>query len=137
MIILKNIVKKYKNGFLSLDNISIKIEKNEFVYIVGPSGAGKASLLKMIYHANTPSSGEIIIDNFNLKKIDPKQIPFLRRNIGVIFQDFKLLPKKTVYENIAFALQVMHYPKSKIRRQVTQVLELVGLQTKMKQFQQK
>lgn len=134
MIHIKNLIKKHRNGFIALDNISITIETNEFVYIIGPSGAGKSSLLKMIYHENKPTSGEIIIDNFNLNKIKPNQIPFLRRNIGVIFQDFKLLSKKTVYENIAFALQVMHYPKSKIRRQVTQVLDLVGLQTKMKHF---
>jgi len=132
MIKIKNLKKQYTNGFIALENINLHFGKDEFVYLVGPSGAGKSTLLKSFFMAEKPSSGEIYINNIALSKIKQKQVPFLRRNIGVIFQDFKLLPRRTVYENIAFALWVMHYPKSKIRRRVHQVLELVGLLPKMK-----
>ena len=131
MIQIKNLIKIYPNGFKALDTVSLYIGKEEFVYLVGPSGAGKSTLLNMIFLAENPTSGEIIIDNFALKHITPKQVPYFRRNIGVIFQDYKLLPRRTVYENVAFALRVMHYSRSRIHRQVGQVLELVGLHQKM------
>ena len=131
MIRLKKVTKVYPNGYVALDNIDLHIGRNEFVYLVGQSGAGKSTLLNMLYKAETPSSGDIYIDNIPLSTISAKQIPFLRRSIGVIFQDYKLLPKRTVYENVAFALRVMHFSRARIRRQVTQVLDLVGLQQKM------
>ncbi|MFC1752062.1 cell division ATP-binding protein FtsE [Thermoproteota archaeon] len=131
MIRIRHLKKVYTNQFVALDNINLHIAKDEFIYLVGPSGAGKSTLLKMMFLAERPSSGDIHIDNFALTKITPRQIPFLRRNIGVIFQDFKLLPRRTVYENVSFALRVMHYPRIRIRRQVSQVLELVGLEQKM------
>jgi cell division transport system ATP-binding protein len=131
MIRIKNVTKTYPNGYVALDNVNLHIGRNEFVYLVGQSGAGKSTLLNMLYKAETPSSGDIYIDNIPLSTISAKQIPFLRRSIGVIFQDYKLLPKRTVYENVAFALRVMHFSRARIRRQVTQVLELVGLQQKM------
>lgn len=134
MIQIKALTKIYPNGFKALDSVDLYIGKEEFVYLVGPSGAGKSTLLNMIFRAEKPTSGEIIIDNFSLSQISDKQIPYLRRNIGVVFQDYKLLPKRTVYENVAFALWVMHYSRSRIRRQVVQVLELVGLHQKMDQF---
>ncbi len=132
MIRIKNLKKIHNNGFVALDGINLHVEKDEFVYLVGPSGAGKSTLLNMLFRADIPTSGEIFINNFSLNSITLKQIPLLRRSIGVIFQDYKLLPRRTVYENVAFALRVMHFDRSRIKRQVTQVLELVGLQQKMK-----
>lgn len=134
MIRIKNVRKVYVNGFVALDGIDLHISKNEFVYLVGQSGAGKSTLLNMLYKAETPTSGDIYIDNIALGGLTPSQVPFLRRSIGVIFQDYKLLPKRTVYENVAFALRVMHFSRSRIRRQVTQVLELVGLQNKLSHY---
>lgn len=131
MIRLKNVSKVYTNGFKALDGINLHIGKGEFVYLVGPSGAGKSTLLNLIFLADTPSAGEIYIDNFSLNSLTPKQVPYFRRNVGVIFQDYKLLPRQTVYDNVAFALKVMHFSRARIRRQVSQVLELVGLQEKV------
>lgn len=130
MIKIKRLTKRYPNGGTSLNHIDFEVQKNEFVYLVGPSGAGKSTLLKMIFRADVPSEGEIFIDNFCLNNITPRQIPYLRRSIGVVFQDFKLLPRRTVFENVAFALQFLNYSRSKIRRQVSQVLDLVGLEEK-------
>ena len=115
----------------ALDDIDLNIQKNEFVYLVGTSGAGKSTLLNMIYRADFPTSGNIYIDNFSLNSLKKSQIPYLRRSIGVVFQDFKLLPRRTVYENVAFALRFFNYSRSRIRRQVSQVLELVGMNQKM------
>jgi cell division transport system ATP-binding protein len=131
MIKIKNLKKIHTNGFIALDGINLHIEKDEFVYLVGPSGAGKSTLLNMLFRADTPTSGEIYINNFSLSNITINQIPLLRRSIGFIFQDYKLLPRRTVYENVAFALRVMHVARAHIKRQVSQVLELVGLQDKM------
>jgi len=131
MIRIKSVSKLFSNGVVALDNINLRIEKNEFVYLVGASGAGKSTLLNMIYKADFPTSGEIYIDNFLLSKLKPKDVPFLRRNVGVIFQDFKLLPLRTVFENVSFALRFLNYSRSRIKRQTMQVLELVGLQHKM------
>ncbi|MBT5856555.1 cell division ATP-binding protein FtsE [bacterium] len=131
MIQLKNVSKVYSNGMLALDDINIFVGQEEFVYLIGPSGSGKSTLLKLIFMADFPSQGEIIIDRFILSRIQRSQIPFYRRNIGMIFQDYKLLSKRTVYENVAFALRVMHYPTPKIKKQVQHVLELVGLEDKM------
>lgn len=131
MIRIKNLRKEYPNGLVALDNIDLRIQKNEFVYLVGSSGAGKSTLLRMIFRADYPTSGDIYIDNFSLSNLKPNQVPYLRRSIGVVFQDFKLLPRRTVYENVAFALRFLNYSRSRIRRQVSQVLELVGLHQKM------
>jgi cell division transport system ATP-binding protein len=134
VIEIKDLHKTYPNGFNALNGINIHIGKDEFVYIVGSSGAGKSTLLRLLFKADSPTKGDIQIDRVSLNKMTSQQTPYLRRNIGVIFQDFKLLPKRTVYENIAFALRVMHYPRSRIRKQVMQVLDLVGLQQKMNSF---
>jgi len=131
MIRIKNLRKVYPNGLVALDGIDLRIQKNEFVYLVGASGAGKSTLLKMIFRSEIPTSGDIFIDNFSLSDIKDSQVPYLRRSIGVVFQDFKLLPRRTVYENVSFALRFLDYSRSRIRRQVSQVLELVGLQNKM------
>ena len=130
MIQIKNLKKVHSNGFVALDGVTLSIEKDEFVYLVGPSGAGKSTILNMLFRADIPTSGEVYINNFSLNAITVNQVPILRRSIGMIFQDYKLLPKRTVYENVAFALRVMHVEKNRIKKQVSQVLELVGLQNK-------
>ena len=130
MITVRDLTKKYPNGLVALDNVTLSISKEEFVYIIGESGAGKSTLLKMIFMAELPTSGDIVIDRFFLSRLSTRQIPMLRRNIGMIFQDYKLLPKRTVYENVAFALRVMHVPVRKIRRLVMHALELVSLAEK-------
>ncbi len=131
MIRVKKISKIYPNGFKALEEVSLNIAKGEFVYLVGASGAGKSTLLNMICRADVPTGGDIFIDSISLNSLTEKQVPYFRRRIGMIFQDYKLLPKRTVYENVAFALRVMHYSRSRIRRQVGQVLELVNLHQKM------
>ncbi|MFT5170663.1 MAG: cell division transport system ATP-binding protein [Candidatus Marinamargulisbacteria bacterium] len=131
MIRLKKINKIWTNGCSGLSDINLHVAKDEFAYLVGPSGAGKSTILRMIHRAEIPSSGDIYIDNFCINSMRDKQVPLLRRSIGVVFQDFKLLQKRTVFENVAFALQFLNFSRSKIRRQVSQVLELVGLHQKM------
>lgn len=130
MIVMKDIYKRYPNGVTALNGISITINKGEFVYIVGPSGAGKSTFVKLMYREVKPSDGELFIDGTDLSKLKEKEIPFLRRNIGVIFQDFKLLPRLTVYENVSFALEVIEETPRRIRKQVMEVLDLVGLKNK-------
>ena len=130
MITFKKVKKKYPNGFLAIDDISLVVPENEFVYLIGPSGAGKSTMLRLIFMEEKVTEGEIIIDKYILGKVDNSQVPYYRRNIGMIFQDYKLLPKRTVYENIAFALHVMHYPAKKIKQQVTYAMDLVGISSK-------
>ncbi len=130
MINMQGVTKVYSNGVTALNGIDVHIEKGEFVYVVGPSGAGKTSFIKMMYREETATEGEVILDGQNLNKIKNKEIPFLRRNIGVVYQDFKLLPKLTVYENVAFALEVIEESPRRIRRSVMKVLDQVGLKHK-------
>ncbi len=130
MIEMIDVYKTYPNGVLAVNGISVKIKQGEFVYVVGPSGAGKSTFIKMVYREETPSKGSIFINDVNLAKLKESKVPYLRRNIGVVFQDFKLLPKLTVYENVAFALEVIEeYPKN-IKRRVMDVLDLVKLKHK-------
>jgi cell division transport system ATP-binding protein len=135
MIKVQNVYKLYGDSVV-LNNVSLNIEKNEFVFFVGPNGAGKSTLLKMLYRETLPSKGEVLINNVNITKIKPKNIPMLRRGIGVVFQDYKLLKYKTVYENVAFALEVLEKEPKFIRRQVLQVLDLVGLIKKVNSMPQ-
>lgn len=130
MIRLKNVYKTFPNGTVALDNVDLHIAKDEFVFLVGSNGAGKSTLLRMLYRADRPTRGEILIDQVNITKLPRFKIPYLRRNMGVVFQDYKLLPKRTVFENVAFALQVIGASRSQINRQTNQVLELVGLSQK-------
>ena len=130
MISFKQVSKVYPNGFSALNNIDLAIPENEFVYLIGPSGAGKSTILRLIFMEEPITSGEIIIDKYILGQLSESQIPYYRRNIGMIFQDYKLLPRRTVYENVAFALHVMHVPQKKIKEQVHYALDLVGLTTK-------
>ena len=134
MIELINVSKTYPNAVDVLFNINLHIGKEEFVFIVGPSGAGKTTLMKLLYREETPSQGKVVVDRVNVADLDSSQVPFLRRNIGVVFQDYKLLPKRTVFENVAFALRVTGAARSTIRRKVMQALELVGMLRKVNAF---
>lgn len=127
---MHDVWKAYPNGVMAVNGISVQINKGEFVYIVGPSGAGKSSFIKMMYREEKPTRGKIIIDGTDITKLKNKHIPFIRRKIGVVFQDFKLLPKLTVYENVAFALEVIEQHPRQIRKRVMEVLELVKLKHK-------
>lgn len=134
MIIFSNVSKVYENGSTALNNISFFIERGEFVFVVGPSGAGKSTLIKLLMHEETATSGEVIIDGVTVNALKQNQIPYLRRNMGVVFQDFRLLSKKTVYENVSFAMEIVGASRREIRRQVPTVLSLVGLSHKAKSF---
>ncbi len=130
MIKMENIYKTYANGVTALNGINAEIEQGEFVYIVGPSGAGKSTFVKLMYREVKPSEGTMIINEIDVNDMKEKNVPYLRRDIGVIYQDFKLLPKLSVYENIAFALEVIEESPRNIRKRVMDVLELVGLKNK-------
>jgi len=127
---MNDIWKTYPDGTIALQGINVVIDRNEFVYVVGPSGAGKSTFMKLIYREEVPSKGQISVNGFNIGKLKPRKIPYVRRNIGVIFQDYKLLPKLSAYENVAFAMEVIETPKRTIRRRTMEVLELVGLKHK-------
>jgi cell division transport system ATP-binding protein len=124
----------YKVGVRAVDNISIDIEKGEFVFLVGPSGSGKSTFLKLLTKEEMPTEGDIFVAGKNLNTLPRWRVPYLRRNVGCVFQDFKLLPNKTVFENVAFGLEVIGRPKSVVHRQVPQILELVGLGEKLDRF---
>lgn len=134
MIEMKNVVKKYPNSVVAVKGLNIQIKQGEFVYIVGPSGAGKSTFIKMMYREEKATSGEIKVNGTDLTTLKDREIPFLRRNMGVVFQDFKLLPRKNVYENIAFALEVIEKNPEEIKKRVMDVLKLVGLTKKVKMF---
>jgi len=134
LILFRNVSKVYDNGTKALENINFFIDKGEFVFIVGPSGAGKSTLTKLMMREEEPTEGEIIINGFNVGKLTRKQFPYLRRSMGVVFQDFRLLPNKNVYDNVAFAMQIVEASPKEIRRQVPFVLALVGLSSKAKRY---
>lgn len=134
MIEIKNVSKIFPNGVEALFDVTIHIGKEEFVFIVGSSGAGKTTLMKLLYREELPTSGQVIVDRVNVAGLTPEQVPYLRRNIGVVFQDFKLLARRTVYENVAFALQVTGTARSQIRRRTMQALELVGMLKRASSF---
>ncbi|SDJ13562.1 cell division ATP-binding protein FtsE [Paenibacillus naphthalenovorans] len=130
MIEMQDVWKTYPDGSHALQGISVKVDQSEFVYVVGPSGAGKSTFMKMIYREERPTKGTIFVNGFNLEKLKQRKIPYVRRNIGVIFQDFRLLPKLTVFENVAFAMEVIEAPKKVIKKRTLEVLELVRLKDK-------
>jgi cell division transport system ATP-binding protein len=134
MIEMQDVYKQYPNGVRAVNGIDVHIKQGEFVYVVGPSGAGKSTFIKMMYREEVPTSGNIIINGVNLSKLRPKKVPLLRRNIGVVFQDFKLLPKLTVYENVAFTLEVIEESPKYIKKAVMETLELVNLKHKARVF---
>lgn len=130
MIEMHDIWKTYADGTHALRGVSVRIDRNEFVYLVGPSGAGKSTFMKLIYREEVPTKGQISVNGFNIGKLKPRKIPYVRRNIGVVFQDFRLLPKLTVYENVAFAMEVIEAPRRIIKKRTMEVLDLVGLKHK-------
>ncbi|PWA12614.1 cell division ATP-binding protein FtsE [Pueribacillus theae] len=134
LIVMKDVWKTYPNGVMAINGIDVQIQKGEFVFVVGPSGAGKSTFIKMIYREEKPTKGTIIIDDTNLAELKERHVPYLRRKIGVVFQDFKLLPKLTVYENVAFALEVIDEKQEDIKRKVMDVLEIVKLKNKARAF---
>ncbi|WP_339251318.1 cell division ATP-binding protein FtsE [Sporosarcina sp. FSL W8-0480] len=134
MIVMKDVYKKYPNGVVAANGINVEIGRGEFVYVVGPSGAGKSTFIKMMYREESPTKGDIIVNGINLATLRNKRVPYLRRQIGVVFQDFKLLPKLNVYENVAFALEVIEESPKQIRKKVNDVLALVGLTQKARMF---
>ena len=130
MIDLRKITKVYSNGTVALKDVSFKIEKGEFVFVIGSSGSGKSTLIKLILREEAPTQGEVYVNGYEVSCMDRKEIPYLRRSLGVVFQDFRLLPNKTVYDNVAFAMQITEAQPKEIRRQVPMALALVGLSRK-------
>jgi len=134
LIEFQNVGKTYRHDVVALKDINIKIDKGEFVFLVGPSGAGKSTFIKLLLHEEQATSGKIMMNEDDITKVSNRNIPLLRRSIGVIFQDFRLLPNKTVYENVAFAMEIVEAKSREIRRQVPMVLGLVGLSDKAKKY---
>jgi cell division transport system ATP-binding protein len=134
MITFKDVSKTYESGTHALHHVSLKIEKGEFVFIVGPSGAGKSTLIKMLLREEEPTSGTVLVNGYNLNTMKRREIPAFRRTIGVVFQDFRLIPTMTVYENVAFALQVTGVSGKYIRRRVPYILDLLGLAKKARSY---
>src|SRR5690606_6771823 len=134
MIQMRNVYKKYTNGIVALNGMNVEIDQGAFVYVVGPSGAGKSTFIKMMYREERPTSGQMFVDGIDIATLKNSKVPLLRRQIGVVFQDFKLLPKLNVYENVAFALEVIEEKPEEIRKRVLKVLDLVGLKHKARMF---
>ena len=134
MIRFENVSKIYKGGVAALRDVSADVQKGEFVFLVGPSGSGKSTFLRLLLREEMPTDGQIVVAGRDITSMSHWKVPQLRRNIGTIFQDFKLLPTKTVYENVAFAIEVIGRPRHVIRTQVPQILDLVGLAKKADRF---
>ena len=134
LIRLRNINKVYKNGVTAIHDLSLNIKKGEFVFIIGKTGCGKSTLIKMMYREEKPTKGKIIVGGIDVAKLRNRKVYKIRRKIGVVFQDYQLLPKSTAYENVAFALEVLGLPKSEIHKKVVKVLDLVGLKNKAKHY---
>nr|WP_277995565.1 cell division ATP-binding protein FtsE [Desulfitibacter alkalitolerans] len=129
-----SVTKVYDNGTTALNNINLKVEKGDFLFLVGPSGAGKSTLLSLLFREEIPSKGQIFIAGKNIVRIKRRELPYVRRNMGIVFQDFRLLPDRTVFENVAFTLEVLQYSKRDIMRLVPPVLEQVGISHRAKNF---
>ena len=134
MIQLTNVSKRYENGVVALNDINLRIEQGEFAYLVGPSGSGKSTLMKILYREEIQTQGKVVVGKYHLNRLKPKDVPMLRRQVGVIFQDFKLLPSLTAYENVAYAMEVTGKSRKEIKKRVKEVMELVGLRTKVNQY---
>lgn len=134
LIELKNVYKKYPNGVNALCDVNLSISKGEFVFIIGGSGSGKSTLIKLLYRQEKPTSGEVYVGGINVAKLRNGKVYKLRRKLGIVFQDYKLLPKKTVYENVAFALEVYGLKKDEIRKRTIKALEQVGLKDKLRSY---
>jgi cell division transport system ATP-binding protein len=131
---MTGVSKVYGNGSVALSDISIDIEKGDFIFVVGPSGAGKSTFIKLIFREELPTHGQLVVNGRNVTNMPPAEVPFLRRGLGIVFQDYRLLPEKTVYENIAFAMRVIEAPRREIQKRVNSVMELVGLRDKHRCF---
>jgi cell division transport system ATP-binding protein len=134
MIKTEHVSKIYKDSVIALEDVNIEVRKGEFVFVVGPSGSGKSTFIRLLLKEEEPSRGNIYVAGKNIANLSPWKVPFLRRNIGTVFQDFKLLPDKTVFENVAFALEVIGKQKQVIDRRVPEILELVGLGDKLNNY---
>lgn len=131
---IKNVMKQYKNGVTAVYDINLTINKGEFVFIMGASGSGKSTLIKLLYREEKPSKGEITLAGTNVAKLKNRKVFKLRRKLGIVFQDFRLLPKLTVYENVAFSLEILGLKKQEVREKTLKALELVGLKSKVKDY---
>ncbi len=134
LIVMQGVNKRYKNGVNAIQDLNLTIEKGDFVFVIGSTGCGKSTLIKMLYREEKPTKGKIVVGGLDVAKLRNSKVYKLRRKIGVVFQDFKLLPKSTVFENVAFALEVLGLPKDEIYHKVIKVLELVGLKHKAKNY---
>ena len=130
----RNVEKTYKNGVNAVYDMNLDIKKGEFVFVIGASGSGKSTLIKMLYREERPTNGEIYVGGINVAKVKNNKVYKLRRKIGIVFQDYKLLPKLTVYENVAFALEIYGLPTNEVKRKVLKALDLVGLKSKTKSY---
>lgn len=130
----KNVEKTYKNGVNAVYDMNLSIKKGDFVFVIGASGSGKSTLIKMLYREEKPTSGQIILGGINVAKVKNSKVYKLRRKIGIVFQDYKLLPRLTVYENVAFALEIYGLPSEEVRKKVLKALELVNLKSKTKSY---
>lgn len=134
LIELKSVYKRYNNGVTALCDVNLNISKGEFVFLIGSSGSGKSTLIKLLYRQERPTSGEVYIGGINVAKLRNGQVYKLRRKLGIVFQDYKLLPKKTVYENVAFALEVYGLKEKEIRKRTIKAIEQVGLKDKLRSY---
>lgn len=134
LIRITDVQKTYKTGTVALYDVDLTISKGDFVFVIGASGSGKSTLIKMLYREEKPDKGSIMIGGINVAKLKDRKVYILRRKLGVVFQDFKLLPRLTVYENVAFAMEVFNHDKKKIHRRVMEVLDLVGLKNKVRMY---
>ena len=134
LIVIKNLEKKYKTGVTAIYDLDLKVKKGEFIFVIGASGSGKSTLIKMLYREEKPTKGSIVIGGIDVAKLRNRKVYKLRRKLGIVFQDFKLLPKLTVYENVAFALEILGLPTDEIRKKVLKALEQVGLKNKAKNY---
>ena len=134
MIDLKDVSKAYPNGVHALNHVNLHIDKGEFVYVIGATGSGKSTLIKVLNGEIVPDEGTVIVGGVNVGALKHRKVPYYRRNVGCVFQDYRLLPKLTVYENIAFALEVVGMPRKQIRKRVMEVLDLVDLKEKARSY---
>ena len=136
MIIMSDISKRYNNGLVALRDVSVHIKRGEFVFVVGPSGAGKSTFIKMLFREVLPTNGNLFVNGVNVSALPEHEVPYLRRSLGIVFQDYRLLPDRTVHENIAFAMQVIESPYREMQKRVNAVLDMVGLRHKSRAYPQ-
>lgn len=137
LIELKNVMKRYNNGVIALVDCNLQISKGEFIFVIGSSGSGKSTLIKLLYRQEKPTKGDVYVGGINVSKLRNGKVYKLRRKLGIVFQDYKLLPKMTVYENVAFALEVYGLKEDEIRKRVLKAIEQVGLKDKLRSYPDK